>query len=224
MRRGDGVKDETIRRELAVLSAAYRYTRKYKELRYVPEVVTLPASDPKERWLSRPEAARIVRHLRKEKRAAHILLFFRIALYTGARSGAILDLTWDRVDFERFTINFQTGKRTRKQRVIAQPHASLFRSLRKAKELSRSPYVIEWRGGRVARIIRAFRGHMDALGFVDVTPHTLRHTFATWAAMKGVPLQHIGGALGQSVVTTTARYAKHHPDSQRAVFKAVRRK
>jgi integrase len=42
--------------------------------------------------------ARLFRALRG-KRQRHVLLFVRLALYTSARTGAILDLTWDRVNF-----------------------------------------------------------------------------------------------------------------------------
>ena len=223
-RRGDGVKDETIRRELAVLSAAYHYTKKFKELPFVPEVVTLPASPPKERWITRQEAAKLFRALRRP-RSLHVLLFARLALYTGARSGAILQLTWDRVDLARGVIDYDLpGVRTSKGRAPARIGPIEIRMLKAAQKKTRTAHVIEWRGEPVERIARAFRAHAKAAGLPDVTPHTLRHTFATWAARKGVPLHDIGGALGHSSPTTTKRYAKHHPDALREVFQAVRRK
>lgn len=38
-------------------------------------------------------------------------LFILLGLYTGAKSGAILDLTWDRVDMERRLIDYRTAGR-----------------------------------------------------------------------------------------------------------------
>ena len=47
-------------------------------------------------------------------------LFVTLALTTGARMGAILDLTWDRVDFEHNTIDFMPSGRnkTNKRRTV----------------------------------------------------------------------------------------------------------
>lgn len=223
-RRLDGVKDETIRRELALLSAAYLYTKKFKELIYVPGVVSLPAAPAKERWLTRPEAAKLLRHLRT-RRSRHVLNFARLALYTGARSGAILQLTWDRVDLARGVIDYDLpGVRTSKGRAPARIGPVEVRMLTALKRKAKTSHVIEWRGLKVERIARAFRNHARTAGLADVTPHTLRHTFATWAARKGIPLHDIGGAMGHSSPTTTKKYAKHHPDAHREVFEAVRKK
>ncbi|WP_167309522.1 hypothetical protein [Brevundimonas naejangsanensis] len=51
-------------------------------------------------------------HFRSAPRTKHLLLFTRLALYTGARSGAILGLTWDRVDLERGVIDYRNGPST----------------------------------------------------------------------------------------------------------------
>jgi integrase len=46
-----------------------------------------------------------------------------------------------------------------------------------------------------------------------VHPHLLRHTFASHAMMRGVPVQVIQKWLGHAHVTTTERYAHLRPDS-----------
>ena len=43
-------------------------------------------------------------------------------------------------------------------------------------------------------------------------------------AFKRVPIYHIGKALGQTVASTTERYAKLAPDDISGVFDTVRRK
>jgi integrase len=224
-----GAKNETIKRELGVLSAAFRWVKPRKRLQYVPDVMSLPSSPPKDRWLSRDEAARILRHFRakeRRKRCAHLALFTRLALFTGARSGAILELTWDRVDLQRRRIKYGvTGaKLTNKGRAVITIEDNMVRALRHTKRHTNSEYVITSRGEKCDRIVRGFRANMKELGLDDVTPHTLRHTFATWAALKGEPLFLIGKALGQSVARTTERYAQHQPEALRSVTNAVRRK
>jgi len=41
----------------------------------------------------------------------------------------------------------------------------------------------------------------------NVTIHTLRHTFGSWLALKGVPLRRIQYLMGHNSITTTERYA-----------------
>jgi integrase len=56
---------------------------------------------------------------------------------------------------------------------------------------------------------------------VDVTPHTLRHTAATWAAMAGVPMDEIARLLGASVTVVEKIYAKWHPEYLRRAVQAL---
>jgi hypothetical protein len=47
-----------------------------------------------------------------------------------------------------------------------------------------------------------------------LTPHTLRHTCATWMAQRGVPIHEICGFLGMTRETFERVYGHHHPDYQ----------
>lgn len=216
--------DESIRRDLSVLSAALRRAEKHNKLDRAPPFLTLSAAPRRERWLTRDEVAKLFRRLRRP-RSRHVLLFARIALYTGARTQAILDLTWDRVDLKAGMIDFNVpGRRITKKRRTMAPIGGLGRALAAQKRRARSKYVIEWAGQGVGRVAKAFVQAAEDVGMDDVSPHVLRHSFATWAARKGVPIYHIGKALGQTVASTTERYAKHQPEDIAAVMKAVRRK
>jgi integrase len=228
-RRALGAGDESIRRDLSVLSAALRRAEKFNKIDRAPPVLSLTPAPPRERWLTRHEVARLFRQMRKPVRGKihrHVLLFSRIALYTGARTGAILDLTWDRVDFDGGTIDFRKpGRRiTKKRRVVTPMTPMLRRMLQHAKKHSRSTHVISWAGERIDRIAKSVVSHAEKAGIEDVSPHVLRHTFATWGARKGVPIWLLGKALGQTVASTTERYAKHQPEDLAKVLEAVRRK
>jgi integrase len=48
----------------------------------------------------------------------------------------------------------------------------------------------------------------------DVTPHTLRHTRATWLMQAGIDLWEAAGSLGMSLRVLETVYRKHSPDYQ----------
>ncbi len=222
-RRSAGAGHESIRRDLSVLAAALRRAEKYDLIDRAPPALTLPAGPARERWLTRIEAATLYRQLRSY-RQKHVLLFTRLAIATGARSTAILELTWDRVDLDRGVIDYNVAGRqqTNKRRAVVPIEPHIVRALRQAKRHSRCDHVISWAGKPIIRIYAAFVRQAQNAGLPGVTPHTLRHTAATWAAQRGVSLFLVGGLLGQTVVSTTARYAKYNPDALRQVSSAIR--
>lgn len=57
----------------------------------------------------------------------------------------------------------------------------------------------------------AFDRACERAGLTDFHFHDCRHTFASWLAMKGVPLATIGILLGHSFPTMTLRYAHLSP-------------
>lgn len=229
-RRAKGVTDETVRRELSVLSAAMVRAAKHDKIAAAPPILSIAKAPARDRWLTRQEAAKLLRQIRRDGRGNHLLLFTRLALWTGQRTGVILSLTWDRVDFDRARIAFPVpGRKVTNKRsttVPIEPHMvrMLRAAKRKADKRGSGPFVIQWKGQPVERVARGFRRHAKAAGLSDVSPHTLRHTFATWAALAGEPLFLIGKTMGQSVVSMTEKYAKHQPEALRSVAKAVRRK
>ena len=56
-----------------------------------------------------------------------------------------------------------------------------------------------------------------------VSFHTLRHTYASWAVMEGVPLYVVGKAIGHKTTVMNQRFSHLAPESHRAAFEAVAR-
>lgn len=224
-RRELGAGDESIRRDLSVLSAALKRAVKRKRLAFCPPIFTMTPNAPRERWLTRDEVARLFKALRG-KRQRHVLLFVRLALYTGARTGAILDLTWDRVDFASGLIDFRKPGRplTKKRRTVTPITRKLRRMLLHAQRQTNGRHAITWAGERIDRVAKACNAAAERAGIEGFSPHVLRHTFASWAVQRRVSIYTVGKALGQTVASTTERYAKLAPDDVLAAMEASQRK
>jgi integrase len=210
----------TVRRELGTLRAAINYAHGEGRLSRVVHVELPAKSQGKDRWLTRSEAAALLWQAvtaRSDVRL-YLPLFIVLALYTGARKGAILSLRWHQVDLTRNRINFaQEGPTTNKRRAHIPIPRKLALFLRLAKRRgSDLGFVINDAGRQILDIGDGKHGSFGKAvaraGLLNVTPHTLRHTCGTWMAQKGVPLWQIGGWLGHSDARTTALYAHHSPD------------
>ncbi|MCX6024521.1 MAG: site-specific integrase [Chloroflexi bacterium] len=216
--RMETVQGSTVRGELLILRAAFKWGTP-EWVRVNPTIETPPAGLPRERWLTRSEAARLL----WGAKAHHMRLFIRLALYTTARTGAILGLTWDRVDFERRTIDYRDPRRkmTSKRRVPVPIGRRLYRALKQAHRIRRTSYVVEYGGKGLKDVAGGFSMACARAGLEGVTPHTLRHTGATWMAQKGRSMFEVAGMLGQNPMTTSRVYAKQSPEHLRDAVDAL---
>jgi integrase len=208
------------RRDLEVLRAALRYWhREYGPLSSVPSVVLPAKSEPRERWLTRSEAARL---LWAARRVEHLKRFILIGLYTGSRSGAILALRWDWVDLEHGIMRRRGAgeTETNKRRPPVRLGARILHHLRRWRRNDGRghDHVVSYEGRRVTKLRRSWAGAVRRAGLdTGVTPHTLRHTRATWLMRNGADMWKAAGALGMSVKTLERTYGHHHPDFQAEV-------
>lgn len=214
-RKALGYAPSTIRTDLALLRACLRW--RYKD--DAPAIWLPPASAPRERWLTKPEANKLV----DSAKSPHIKLFLILGLATGARAAAILDLTWDRVDFLHGTINFMPAGRetTNKRRVVVTMNSRARAALEEAKEGALSDHVIEYGGKPVVSVKKAIERLSKATG-IAVSPHVLRHTCAVWMAQADVPMQKISQYLGHTSLAMTASvYARYSPSFMQDAGAAV---
>ena len=99
-------------------------------------------------------------------------------------------------------------------------------------------YVVEWEGGPVKSVKKAFKSACEAAGLgwyetrirkarevrvfvTDVTPHTLRHTAATWLMQNGVELSKAADFCGMTEAVLRKHYYHHHPDFQADAAAAI---
>ena len=84
---------------------------------------------------------------------------------------------------------------------------------------------VEWNGAPVASVKTALKTAVRLAGLTGrVTPHTFRHTAATWLMQNGVSMWRAAGFLGMSVETLDRVYGHHHPDYLSDAAEAIGRK
>jgi integrase len=216
----------TVRRELGVLRAAINHA--YREGRITRAVaVHLPdRPTPRDRWLSRSEAAALLRAALREPRVRMYLpLFVLVGLYTGQRKEAILSLRWSQVELDGNRIDFNSpdARRTNKRRSKIPIPPKLLPHLRRARPRGRElGFVINDNGHRLRDIKRGFATACRKARLENVSPHVLRHTCATWLMQKGVRIWDAAGFLGMTTETLERVYGSHHPDYLKSAAEALR--
>lgn len=149
----------------------------------------------------------------------HLYRFIVIGLLTGSRSGAILALKWSWIDWRAGTMlrrDPRESEDARKRTPPVRMGSKLLRLMRRwHKKDGGTGHVIHYNGQPVTRLQRTWRQAVKAAKLRDVTPHTLRHTRATWMMQEGIDIWEAAGALGMTPDILQSTYGKHHPDFQR---------
>ena len=169
-----------------------------------------PTPPPRDTYMTRAEFQRLL----EATSLPHLRLFLVLALTTGGRTGALLDLTWDRVDFRKGQIRLSNGLVGGKGRATVPMNQAAREALEDAYKGRESEWVIEWAGRQVGSIKRGFREAVSRAGLrKEITPHVLRHTAAVWMIEDGASITEVAQYLGHSDTRTTYRvYARHSPD------------
>jgi integrase len=200
----------TVHTELGHLRSTLTWAAKIGVIDRAPHVFRPQKPAPKDRYLTEPEVQRLL----AADCEPHVRLAIIVMLTTAARMGAVLDLTWDRVDMTRGQIDLRldaTGPR--KGRAVVPINGTLRAALTAAKEAAMSDHVIEWAGESVKSIRRGFERAAANAGLEGVGPHTLRHTAAVHMAAGGIALHKISQYLGHSNTAVTERvYSRFAPD------------
>jgi integrase len=239
------------RRDLEDLRAAINHHAKEGFHRGIVRVLLPRRGEPRTRWLTRNEAARLLRvcwrarevqtvhrgpnkgqKIETERRPLrHLAKFILIGLYTGTRATAIAAASFEKglgrsfVDVERgLYYRRAEGKAETKKRQppVPIPPRLLAHLRRWAAKSTIGDHVVEWSGSPVKSVKTAFksavrRAKLDG----GASPHTLRHTAATWLMQAGVDKWEAAGFLGMSVQTLDRVYGHHHPEHLRTAARAI---
>lgn len=199
-----------LREELIELKTTLNYALKKDWIGSIPEI-TLPAKrPPRERFISKEDANKLL----KAAYSMHLRVFILIAMSTAARKGAILGLTWDRVDLERNRIDFRDPElaETKKRRSIVPINSQVAAVLKDLKRYAQTPFVVEYMGQPVSDIKKSFHRACIKAELEGVSPHILKHSVISWLAMDRFSVDQISDMTATSRETIIRVYRKFSPD------------
>ena len=141
-----------------------------------------------------------------------------VEVHTGCRSGEIRNLKWDEVGDNTLDLaDSKTGPR----RAYLNSEA---RAIIKRQPRTGNSYVFPSPhdpSRPLAETLSLWYRVRKRAGIEDVRLHDLRHNFASWAVMRGVPLPTVATLLGHRQVSMTLRYAHVHDKEVEAAAERV---
>ncbi len=221
-----GARRSTISRKLAAIRSFYRFlARKGGGQRGAGQLIPLP----KERrrlpaFLDRGQAAALMELpqgdglLPRRDRAIMELLYG-----CGLRVSELCSLKVEDVDLIGELVRV-SGKGRRERVVpVGRMAARAVRLYLDARRGVHSPwFIVNCRGGRltersVRRLVRRYSKHLPALPD-GVSPHALRHSFATHLLEAGADLRAVQELLGHASLATTQRYTHVTLERMREIY------
>lgn len=221
-------KPKTINRRLAALAA---YAHWLEQAGYVKnarnpvqgvKAVKETALAPK--WLDKKQRAALLRAIDKEvedamRRYPRLRLMYlrdaaivKLILFAGLRVGEIIQLRMSDVvlDDRKGSVIVREGKGTKRREIPlnAKARKALLDYLQVRPDIESSELFLGQRneGVQSKTIQRAVQRFAKKAGLKNVTPHTLRHSFAKALIDAGVSLEKVATLLGHSNLNTTRIY------------------
>src|SRR3989344_797433 len=134
-------------------------------------------------------------------------IIVKLLYSSGLRLQELIDLKRKDIDFERGTIHVRKGKGKKDRITIVSDNLKLDLLKYYSNYNFVTEYVFEGRKGRYTK--KSVQKVLDGLGKkvgLKVTPHMLRHSFATHLLEQGTDIRHIQKLLGHSDLSTTEIY------------------
>ena len=224
------LKSSSVNRKISSLKSFYLFLLKKRLIRYSPfsEVISpkqekyLPASMSEsevEKLLNSPDTSKDI----EQRDKAMIEMLYA----TGMRISELVNLKITDIDMNRSVIKVM-GKGSKERLIPFGESASeaLFNYLKTRKDSSSKEVFISNRGRKITRVafwqrikVYLLRENLK----ISISPHTLRHAFATHLLNRGADLRSVQLLLGHSDLSTTQIYThiakqrlgdvlkKHHP-------------
>ena len=211
-------KRATVQRRLSAIKAFFRYRE-----------TTIGAASPA-RSIRSPKNERRLPSILQEDEVRRLLevspspddstpaairdrAIFETLYSSGLRVGELVGLDWRDIDEELGMVMVRAGKGNKDRLVpLGEPALDALQKWKRAMPVAwehNGPVITNLRGGRLTTrsVEMILQRRIEAAGVsAGVTPHALRHSFATHMLGNGADLRSIQEMLGHASLATTQRY------------------
>lgn len=213
------LKPGTLYTELNHLRMTLNWAKKTGLIQDTPWFALPGRSAPKADYLTKDQFRAVL----AECAFPHLRLFCTLAVATGARRSALLELKWSQVDLSRRQINLtQDSASYQKGRAIVPVNNTLFAALEEAQTVAQTDFVIEYLQERVLSVSKGVKAAGQRAGLPYVSPHVFRHSAAVWMVEAGISMEEVAQYLGHTNPGITRRvYARFSPTHLRQAAAAL---
>ncbi len=202
---------------LTVISIIWKHARSYGIIDSdcpAKECMIKRIENERTRFLSEEEAKLILDELKKEDPLVHDIAL--LSLLCGLRAGEIFKLKWSDINFQEKSIKIMNTKASKTRYAWFGHEIEYMLTERKKISFSNDELIFTTDKGIINLYIsKKFRKIVDKLGLNDnisdikdrLVFHSLRHTYASWLAKKGIPAYNIMKLMGHSSFKMMQRYA-----------------
>ena len=223
---------KSLKRKIASIKAFFNYLE-FEDLIVVTPFrkIRISIKEPRRlpKALSLFDMEKLLSFLYSQPRSKKILIrnlaIFELMFATGIRVSELCNITLSDIDFDAQVLSIKGKGNRERLSVISNPYViSALQNYLSIRPLTNSPFLFINRIGRQLST-QSVRFFIEAVGKTVleklITPHMIRHTFATLLLEEGVDITHIKSFLGHASISTTQIYAASTTNKQRQILTAL---
>ena len=226
----EGKKTSTASRSLASIRSFYQFLLRTKKAKGDPTVsIQSPKIEKRTPSVLTSEEVELLLDQPKDVdlKGTRDKAMLEFAYATGMKVTEIIDLNIDDVNFEEDTVTCSNGKKTRTIPLGTLAEKALREYVEQARPIlikneDNKALFVNVNGSRLTRqgfwkIVKYYKeqAHIEK----DITPHVLRHSFATHLLQNGADLKSIQAMLGHSDISSTQVYAQFQDPGIKDIYR-----
>lgn len=223
------VSRNTAREYVSKLRTVMRFCRKLGIKVVNPDDINTPKPEKRSvRFIMSDDYERFLAEISRPRRGycamnrQRNIVITKMLFFTGLRIGELCSLNRGQIKNRQFSV-IGKSKEPRPCFITKDIEQEIEKYLEMRHDNNPALFIANETGQRVcaANIQQIFRRVSSKIGLERVTPHTMRHSFATRMIEEGVDIRYVAAFLGHQSLNTTKRYTHVRDYKMQQIYKNV---